>query len=293
MRGPIFSALTFILLMFEAAPAGAADIWMSDHPAQNLILEGTIASGDYDKLGKLIDEYCPGRWTPRCPDRILLASPGGSLLEAMKIGRLIRKLRLDTEVPEEMPPDIRQTITTALKFKDPQRDYMCASSCFFIYVAGIYRSSLRGVLGIHRPYLSDADQKTLSADQAMESSTQIRTIVETYLREMGVPSKYADRMFSISGDQMYWIDRADFEADFWGFIPELKDWVNAKCDKRTDVEKRLWDIQDEKLARGESFTPEDKSLRQMLGKKLESQIYCEGDARDDMREKAWRAYRGY
>jgi hypothetical protein len=168
---------------------------------------------------------------------------------------------------------------------------MCASACFFIYVAGIYRSSLNGVLGIHRPYLSDADLKAISADQAMESSTQIRTIVETYLREMGVPSKYAELMFSNSGDQMYWIDRADFEADFWGFIPELKDWVNAKCDKRTDVEKRLWDIQDKKVARGESFTPEDESIRRMLGEKQEAQVYCEGDVRDNMREKAWRAYR--
>jgi hypothetical protein len=63
MRGPIFSALTFILLMYEAAPAGAADIWISDNPRQNLMLEGTITSGDYDKLRKLIDENCPGKWT--------------------------------------------------------------------------------------------------------------------------------------------------------------------------------------------------------------------------------------
>ena len=100
MRGPIFSALTFILLMFETAPAGAADIWMSGYP----ILEGTTTTGDYDKLRKLIDENCPGKWTDLCPDRILLASPGGSMLEAMKIGRLIRKLRWDTEVPENFPP---------------------------------------------------------------------------------------------------------------------------------------------------------------------------------------------
>jgi hypothetical protein len=52
----------------------------------------------------------------------------------------------------------------------------------------IYRSMLDGVLGIHRPYLSDADLKAAQcANQAMESATQIRTIVETYLREMGVP----------------------------------------------------------------------------------------------------------
>jgi hypothetical protein len=210
----------------------------------------------------------------------------------MKIGRLIRKLRLDTEVPEQMPPDLRQKIAAAIKLKDPQRDYMCASACFFIYVAGIYRSSLHGVLGIHRPYLSDADLKALTANQAMESSTQTRTIVETYLREMGVPSKYADLMFSNSGDQMYWIDDADFEANFWGFIPELKGWVNAKCDKRSEIEKRVDDALEEKRNRGQRLTPEEESIRLMLGKKMEARVYCEGDAGDDMREKAWNAYRG-
>jgi hypothetical protein len=108
MRGLIFSALTFILLIFGAASAGAADIWISDNPKQNLILEGTITSGDYDKLRKLIDENCPGKWTVQCPHLILLASPGGSLLEAMKIGRLIRKLRLDTIVLPKLRPDHRQ-----------------------------------------------------------------------------------------------------------------------------------------------------------------------------------------
>jgi hypothetical protein len=79
----------------------------------------------------------------------------------------------------------------------------------------------------------------LSANQAMESSTQIRTIVETYLREMSVPSKYADLMFSNSGDQIYWINEADFKADFSGIIPELKDWMNAKSDKRTPALRGL------------------------------------------------------
>ena len=294
MRGPIFSALTFILLML-AAPAGAADIWISDNPAGNITLEGTITSGDYEKLRKLIDENCPGKWTPQCPHRILLASPGGSLLEAMKIGRLIRKLRLDTAAPVAGPPsEIRREIARAMKLKDPDGDWMCASACFFIYVAGIDHRSmlLPGALGIHRPYLSDADLKALSANQAMESSTPIRTIVETYLREMGVPSKYADRMLSISGDKIYWINDADFTADFSGIIPELKDWMNAKCNKFTDVEKYLMDIQDKKISRGEDFTPEETSIRRMLVKKLYAQTTCEADIKDNMREEAWKVYRG-
>jgi hypothetical protein len=213
----------------------------------------------------------------------------------MRIGRLTRKLRLDTVVLPKLRPESRQKLAAAIKLKDPERDWMCASACFFIYVAGIDRNpsiESPGILGIHRPYLSDADLKALSANQAMESSTQIRTIVETYLREMGVPSKYPDRMFSISGDQIYWINDADFEADFSGTIPELKDWMNAKCDKRTDVEKRLWNIQEKKFSRGDDFTPEEVSIFRMLLEKQNAQVECEGDIRDNMREEAWKAYRG-
>jgi hypothetical protein len=147
---------------------------------------------------------------------------------------------------------------------------------------------MRGILGIHRPYLSNADLKALSANEAMEfSSTKIRTVVETYLREMSVPSKYADRMFSISGDQMYWINEADFEADFSGNIPELEDWLNAKCNERTDEEKRVDDMLHEKIKRGEGLTPEEQSHFSST-----LRIKCEDDLRDNMREEAWKAYRG-
>jgi hypothetical protein len=62
-------------------------------------------------------------------------------------------------------------------------------------------------------------------------------VVEGYLKEMGVPPKYADMMFSIPKDEIRWIDSAEFHADFNGDIPELKDWIDARCNKMTDPEK--------------------------------------------------------
>jgi hypothetical protein len=64
------------------------------------ILEGKIEKGDYDKLLKLIDEDCSDY--SNCASGIFLPSPGGDLVEAMKIGRLVRKQRLDTHVPGDM-----------------------------------------------------------------------------------------------------------------------------------------------------------------------------------------------
>jgi hypothetical protein len=293
MRGPTFRFIAATWLLCSVAAASAAEIKISDHPIYNIILEGTIVPGDYDKLRRLIDENCPSRsWIMSCPSDIYLASPGGSVTEAMKIGRLVRTLRLGTQVPIDNA-DLRQSNLRALKLQDPE-NYLCASACFFIAVAGIERSSelLKPILGVHRPFMTDADLKTISANQAIVSATQVRTVVEAYLKEMNVPSKYADLMFSIPKGEVRWISQADFDADFAGLIPELQDWMNARCDKRTDVDKRVQDALEAKFRNG-TLTADERELRGALFKKfLEPQVKCELAWKDKLREDAWKAYRG-
>ncbi len=300
MRDQFFRFLAATCLALFVASAGAADIKIGGQfLSPGVVLEGTVEPGDYNKLRKLIDENCPSEsWdSSMCPGSIYLASPGGSLTESMKIGRLIRALRLRTEIACD-DADLRQIIVGKLKLRDPENNYLCASACFFMAIAGIDRDvglgpGCKGILGIHRPYMSDTDLKTLSADQALASATQLRTIIELYLKEMSVPIKYADSMFSIPKDQVQWISEADLESGFAGLIPELKDWMNARCDKRTDVEKRLEDVFDAKVNRGEHITPEELSIRGMLDQKDKVQAECEGMIEATLREDAWKAYRGH
>jgi hypothetical protein len=65
----------------------------------------------------------------------------------------------------------------------------------------------------------------------------MRKLVESYLKEMDVPTKYADLMFSIPKDHVRFIGEDDFQMDFEGYIPELRNWLDAKCNKLTDLEK--------------------------------------------------------
>jgi hypothetical protein len=102
--------------------------------------------------------------------------------------------------------------------------------------------------------------------------------------------RHAEMMFSVPKDQVRWIDEIDFKADFSGIIPELKDWMDAKCNKDTDMEKRLWKIFDEKIARGETFSPDEEVIRQTLGQKLKVRVECEGNTMDKLREDAWKAF---
>src|SRR5262249_6912798 len=206
--------------------------------------EGKIEPGDYDKF--LDGILCPEAYRDDiCPSLVYLASPGGDLAEAIKIGRLVRQLRLDTEIPNDY---IRRNPAMAARYaemrdlnlENPKANGMCASACFFIFVAGIYRTTFgTPVLGIHRPYMSDVDLKKISSNQAITSATQVRVTVESYLKEMGVATKYVDLMFSIAKDHVRWINRDDFEADFQGFIPELSDWVAAQCYALKNVDKQV------------------------------------------------------
>jgi hypothetical protein len=130
----------------------------------------------------------------------------------------------------------------------------------------------------------------------------MRTLVESYLKEMGVPAKYADLMFSIPKDHIRFINYDDFQRDFEGYIPELRDWLDAKCNKLTDVEKiASKGIGAKKrrnlgrLARGmaeEKLTVDEERMDQILGEKLMQQGACLAQTLPKLREEAWKQFHG-
>jgi hypothetical protein len=253
--------------------------------ASQVVLEGEIEPGDYAKLRNLVDPNADsgvgGDWFGDTYDDIYLASPGGSLLEAMKIGRLVRALRWRTAVPETITnPYVKpETVFKKLQLKNPKSNYMCASACFFIFVSGTYREAESGsqyenaILGIHRPSLTDSELRTISGDEAIASSNVVRGLVGDYLGQMNVPSKYADLMFSIPKDDIRWIDKAAFNADFNGDIPELKDWLDARCNKLTNAEKAFEKAVEDK-SRSE-LSDAEKPIWDVLVEKWKAQSYCE------------------
>jgi hypothetical protein len=260
---------------------------------RTVIIEGKIEAGDYDKLRSIYGERGQSEFSLSMPEvKVLsLASPGGDLAEAMKIGRLVRSLKLTTAAPSRNPFFSHLDMGPEHKLQNPRANYMCASACFFIFVAGIERtadaSSDAPILGIHKPYLSDSDLRMLGGDQAIASANRLRTTVENYLKEMGVPAKYADMMFAVPKDEVRWIGSADFKNDLEGIIPELKDWVAARCDKRTDVEKALWKnwvlhprpIPDKSSA--------ERPIHDLMLKKMLELHHCEEDTINTLSAEAW------
>jgi hypothetical protein len=240
------------------------------------VLEGKIEAGDFDKLRKFI--------FLNLTEQVYLASPGGELAEAMKIGRLLRGLKLSTIVPARFPSaDLQKQAASMHGLQDAKANFLCASACFFIFVAGIHRDSdlsSDGILGIHRPYLSDADLRALAPDNAMAQATRARSLVEQYARDMGVAGKYVDKMFAVSKDEIRWINDDEFASDFLGFIPELADWVGARCSRLTDTEKRVWEAVKNKT--GSQMTEAERIMSKALLLKLSEQDRCEAALQSDL-----------
>jgi hypothetical protein len=150
-----------------------------------------------------------------------LGSPGGDLLEAIKIGRLIRKLRFATFSPSMLAG----TPISVAKFR--KENLVCSSSCFFILAAGVLR--LGGIIGIHRPYLPKEHYQKIGAGDAIEVSKKIRIMLTDYLRDMGTPTSYVDRMYSIPKEKVEWLLKKETNNLFSGLIPDIDEWVKARC----------------------------------------------------------------
>jgi len=229
----IASSTVLVISILVSVTAVAAELHLDPSGSgTGAVFEGQIEAGDFDRFKDFILKG--GRATD-----IYLASPGGNLAEAMKIGMLVRLLKLSTVVPsKQLTNHGRDLVATRHDLKN-SKDYACASACFFIFVGGIYRSSADhgpAILGIHSPTLSLNDLTKVAPNQATVATDRIRTIIKNYLKVMDVPAKYVEEIYSAPKSRVRWIRNDEFESDFAGFIPELKAFVAAKCGPRPDRE---------------------------------------------------------
>jgi hypothetical protein len=233
LKHVLAAILGALMLMLGVAPSKALEELKVYRGV--LVLEGKIVPGDFVKVRNFIRTKSN---FDKISDGVFLASPGGSVDEALEIGHLIRALQLSTDAPSGPPIGIAkfgESLIRASDLVDPKANYLCASACFLIYVAGIYRYPIwAGRLGIHRPVRSASSLKPLSGDDTMKSIGGARELIKNYLKEMNVPEKYVDLMFSIPPNGLRWITQAEFDSDLQGFIPEFRTAIDANCEPRTN-----------------------------------------------------------
>jgi hypothetical protein len=250
MRGRI--AICQVALLLLGAPALSAELFYMDHdpytdqyvgPVGPLVVSGEIVPGDYDRLlSKILDD--PNRFLAE--NKIILASDGGDVAEALKIATLVKSL-------------FSEVIVGSLTGR-------CASACFFIYAAANQRETDgERLIGINRPYLVDAEAESppppspstpaapsppippaslpqvapASPTDVVGAENRALRKVRVFLQENAVPGYLVDEMFRRPSDEVYWLSEDDLKN--LGYkSPAFKRYLRSECAWGEDLEREVY-----------------------------------------------------
>ncbi|WP_299611842.1 hypothetical protein [uncultured Tateyamaria sp.] len=150
-------------------------------------LEGGISDGDADRLAALIRQSDPR------PDTLILQSPGGSVADALALGRIIRSEGIATQMLS---------------------GEFCYSACPYLLAAGTTRTIADAAsVGVHQHYFGE--NTFLPAAFAVEDIQRGQAEVMTYLDEMGIDTLVMQHAMSTPPDQIYVLLPDELEA--YGF----------------------------------------------------------------------------
>ncbi|SDI45037.1 COG3904 family protein [Pseudomonas panipatensis] len=175
------ACLLGIALLFSAMAHARVEVQAVQNKTlgQTLAVRVTedIAPGDYQLLLEGLKKN-PGKFASKVA---LLDSIGGSLAEAIKMGRLLREAGFDAWVPS---------------------NGVCQGTCVYLLAAGRTRQ-VRGYVGLHRPYFPNGDSSL--ADAAGGS----RYSPEAYFREMDIAPSLLEDMARIEPGRMHVLSAAE------------------------------------------------------------------------------------
>ena len=219
-------------------PCRSAEFFYMDHdsvsdeyvgPVGPLVLSGEITTGDYAALlSKILGDE--NRFLAQ--NKIILASDGGDVAEALKIAQLVKSLHSRLSVG---PLTGR-----------------CVSACFYIYAAAAEREvDGEKLLGINRPFIADTETaaatepaaatEAAAAAQAAVAAVESMALrqVRAFLQDNAVPSYLVDEMFRHASDDAYWLS-ADDEKNLGSRSQSFKHFLAAKCAWDEKLEREVY-----------------------------------------------------
>jgi hypothetical protein len=182
MQRAIFSLiLPLILLLGSPASAATLTTSSSNHGKLTVTLTGEITKGDSDALKTIIRK---ANDSGRLVGLVQLHSPGGSILEGVKLANMIRFGKIATSV-----------IGTS----------QCASACFIVFAAGTEKhASYTASVGVHG-VSDESGQETVEAGAATVTIARIA-------KELGVPPSIIGKMVVTPPEQMVWLTPDDLRS---------------------------------------------------------------------------------
>jgi hypothetical protein len=121
---------------------------------------------------------------------VVLRSPGGSVRDALAMGRLIRQKQFATEV---------------------EGGRYCASSCPLVFAGGVERRAApNAAIGVHEVAAVGGDN--LSAAASMQDAQQISAECQQYLRDMGIDLEVWIHAMETPREELYYFQPAELLA---------------------------------------------------------------------------------
>ena len=149
-----------------------------------LLATGTIMPGTAKAFADEIDKR--GGYVKT----VALHSPGGSLHDALTIGRLIRERKFSTEVADGR---------------------YCASACPLIFAGGVERKAAsKAAIGVHRAVTMSDDP--LASRDGMGDGQRVSAVAQKYLREMGVDLEVWIHAMETPNDRLYYFKSDELVA---------------------------------------------------------------------------------
>jgi hypothetical protein len=197
-------------------------------------LNGQISKGDYDKVVAFLRAHHP------FIANFSLASPGGDVDEALKIGRIFRRYLFTTWAPSSahLGADGSEIHDDAPALSFGSRDLcrgpdcICASACALIWMGGVGRI---GTVGLHRPRIDDPMFRGLPAADASTAYRRVLESISAYLNEVEVPQSVIESMVATSSNDIHWVSGGPDVDD----PPSISEWLAVSCGSNPMVDAIL------------------------------------------------------
>jgi hypothetical protein len=190
-----------VAMLIGCASARAADIWSTPNACGDgctaIFLTGEIKPNDWKTFADIVKNEHITKAT------VMMASPGGEVTSALRMGLLIRANGFATVVPEKMA---------------------CASGCALMWLAGTPRmATTESHIGFHAPYIRKV-RNGKAFGPAYPDSAGV-SMVKKYMDKLGVSKPAQSFLVSASADDMYWLNEdlaTGFGIDFVTLEPTQK-----------------------------------------------------------------------
>jgi hypothetical protein len=219
-------AVCKVALILVTTPCFGAEVFYMDHDPYSgayvgavgpLVISGEIVAGDYDRvLSKILEDQ--NRFLAQ--NKIILASDGGDVAEALRIAKLVKSL-------------FAGIIVGPLTGR-------CVSACFFIYAAAGQREvDGERLIGINRPYIVDSEAVPAALPDAAIVESKALMQVRAFLQENAVPNYLVDEMFRRASDDAYWLS-ADDQKNLGARAQWFSQFLAAKCGWDDNIEREAY-----------------------------------------------------